>query len=132
MSIDLSDVLPRFVDRDMFMRFTGYGIGHKATYHATKMFREDIDAAFGKWTPERDEMDPDSETEGGGVATTNTAAQSIPEEDDEPERNDEGDEEDWEAWNEMQSREPEGFDEADDWEDCEDDTGIEALGFGEI
>jgi hypothetical protein len=38
----LTLILSRFVDRDMFMRFFGAGIGHKATYKYTGAFREDV------------------------------------------------------------------------------------------
>jgi hypothetical protein len=34
----------RFVDRDMFMRFRGGGVGHKTTREATQSFYEDRDA----------------------------------------------------------------------------------------
>jgi hypothetical protein len=37
----------RFVDRDMFMRFCGLGLGHRATHAATKVFRDEIAAIFG-------------------------------------------------------------------------------------
>ncbi|KAF8997807.1 hypothetical protein BDZ89DRAFT_1148399 [Hymenopellis radicata] len=40
-----------FVDRDMFHRFTGNGIGHRSTYQATKIFREQCDRAYGAWVP---------------------------------------------------------------------------------
>ena len=32
----LSSCFPRFVDRDMFMRFRGGGVGHRATHEHTK------------------------------------------------------------------------------------------------
>lgn len=35
-------ILSRFVDRDMFMRFFGAGIGHKATNKYTDAFRKDV------------------------------------------------------------------------------------------
>jgi hypothetical protein len=38
----LTLILSRFVDRDMFMRFFGAGIGHKATYKYTGAFRKDV------------------------------------------------------------------------------------------
>jgi len=37
-------MLARFVDRDMFMRFFGAGIGHKATNKYTETFRKDVRA----------------------------------------------------------------------------------------
>lgn len=46
---DLTNMLcgPRFVDRDMFMRFCGLGPGHCATRSVTKVFRDDVRAIFG-------------------------------------------------------------------------------------
>lgn len=38
----LTLILSRFVDCDMFMRFFGAGIGHKATYKYTGAFRKDM------------------------------------------------------------------------------------------
>jgi hypothetical protein len=37
----------RFADRDMFVRFTGGGIGHRNTAFATKTFREPLLNLFG-------------------------------------------------------------------------------------
>jgi hypothetical protein len=37
-----SSFLSRFVDRDMFMRFMGAGIGHKATNEYTAALRNDV------------------------------------------------------------------------------------------
>ncbi|KAJ7572925.1 hypothetical protein C8J56DRAFT_1067270 [Mycena floridula] len=35
-----------FVDRDMLMRFTGQGVGHRETRTLTRSFRDDLGAAF--------------------------------------------------------------------------------------
>lgn len=37
----------RFVDRDIFARFCGFGPGHKPTRNITQLFRDDIKDAFG-------------------------------------------------------------------------------------
>jgi hypothetical protein len=49
-----------FVDRDMFARFCGFGPGHKSTRHVTKVFRDEINEAFGLGkddTPEDDTLE---------------------------------------------------------------------------
>jgi hypothetical protein len=38
--------MPSFVDRDMLMRFCGFGIGHKATHFATRKLEEEVRQAF--------------------------------------------------------------------------------------
>lgn len=50
--IDFWLIQVRFVDRDMLMRFTGQGIGHKNTYSRTSTFRDDLTTAYGSWVAE--------------------------------------------------------------------------------
>ena len=58
-------MLARFVDRDMFMRFFGAGIGHKATNKYTEAFRKDVqvmaNATQSNTDPIVDLQIPDSE-----------------------------------------------------------------------
>ena len=43
--IDLDTDLNRFVDRDMLMRYTGLGVGHRMTHESTQKFRANIQEA---------------------------------------------------------------------------------------
>jgi len=36
-------MIQSFVDRDMFMRFRGGGVGHTSTHAATRLFNNDLD-----------------------------------------------------------------------------------------
>ncbi|KAG6848475.1 hypothetical protein H0H93_016682 [Arthromyces matolae] len=46
-----------FVDRDMFVRFTGGGIGHRATREATRCFMSDVESAYQLGTTGSDDSD---------------------------------------------------------------------------
>jgi hypothetical protein len=54
----LTDILSSFVDRDMFMRFRGGGVGHKSIRRATNRFLQDRWPEELERVVERDEDDP--------------------------------------------------------------------------
>ncbi len=47
----------------MVMRFTGQGVGHKATWMQTANFREDLQAAFGNISQDQSDEDPSEDSD---------------------------------------------------------------------
>jgi hypothetical protein len=58
----LSLRFPRFVDRDMFMRFRGGGVGHRATREHTEPMSQDADTTI----PDENEENFEDESLGDG------------------------------------------------------------------
>lgn len=120
----------RFVDRDMFHRFTGNGIGHRATYSATKIFRDDCNAAYGRWIPGEENTVADDVVEQELVSDEEDSDQwaSDDEDADDPDGagygyNDEEDEGESEKEDSEQDSEAE--------EDLEVDIDTDRLGYGQ-
>lgn len=62
----LTNYLPRFVDRDMFMRYRGGGVGHSSTREATNKFlhdRDRLDVPYGEESVEGDVEEDEIEAE---------------------------------------------------------------------
>ncbi|PSR72506.1 hypothetical protein PHLCEN_2v11606 [Hermanssonia centrifuga] len=105
-------LIPAFVDRDMFMRFLGGGIGHKAARHIVKI-ADTLQAFFGNGSgvaamTEDAEEEIDSEDHGTDVLPVDTDL-------------DEQDSEDIEAEGEDEDKDDEGEEEEDEEEDEEEE-----------
>jgi len=60
----------RFVDRDMFLRFRGGGVGHKATRESTQCCLDDLDVLDQAWRDEMETHSDSGDVEDGGTNDT--------------------------------------------------------------
>ncbi len=96
----------RWADRDMVFRYCGLGVGHRSTWEATRMFREDICRAFN--------LSEDVFDMGGDIEMSEDT--DLEEEEDSSEEDDLVDEEAEVADSEGEAEINDGSDNEDEWE----------------
>jgi hypothetical protein len=107
--IFITNIVSSFVDRDMYMRYLGGGVGHQSTRHLTgDRFRNEAQP------PGEQDVDGDvvrvetDETEGEGTDRTKVLGEGEEDEEDE-EDDDDDDDDDEEEEEEEEEEDPESF-----------------------